>query len=636
METKSKSKIKHFLILCARVLALASIILAFAQPFIPTGDNVAKTGVKTVGLYIDNSFSMESESESGNVLEIAKNKALEIVKYHSPTDVFQLITNDFEGKNQRWLTQEEITELIPEIDFSAQSRKVTDVYARHRDLAEKEESDKHIIYVLSDLQKSVTDIAGLSLDSSYAVQFVPTPSAYAENLFIDSVWFSSPSRNLNTVENLHVSIGNTLNSPRENVPVKLFINGTQKSILSIDLLPGVFTDTVLTYTNSSPGFKNARIQIEDYPVVFDDEYFLGYNVSEKTKVLEISANVNQIFSNLFKNEAEYDFSKFNQNQVDYNRFPEFDLIIVNQLTLISSGLRQELNKFAQAGGNLVIIPSIDADISSYNGLLSARKADLLSGVKNAELKVSRLNTDHFIYKDVFDETSRNMPLPKVSSYFSSTGSSTTNRDELVTLQNGAPFLSCFENGNSYIYLFHTSLNAGQTDLASHSLLVYTLHSIANNARASSKPFFELGEEDAFTLKSAADGGAETIIKMKSAEGDEFIPEFRRREGRFDIFPGENASLSGNYDILSEDETIGVIGVNYNRAESLIDYYDAYDLKQELMKLGLENYTSVITSDLNTIAASIQEVNEGKTLWKSFIIMALLFLGIEILLIKFWK
>ena len=148
-ETKSKSKIKHFLILCSRILAVAAIVLAFAQPFIPTGDNSAKTGKKTVGVYIDNSFSMESESESGNILEIAKNKALEVVKYHSPTDVFQLITNDFEGRHQRWLTQEEISELITEIDFSPQSKTLSEVYSRHKDLSLKEEAVQRIVYVLS-------------------------------------------------------------------------------------------------------------------------------------------------------------------------------------------------------------------------------------------------------------------------------------------------------------------------------------------------------------------------------------------------------------------------------------------------------------------------------------------------------
>lgn len=634
-ETKSKSRIKHFLILCARILALASIVLAFAQPFIPTGDNAAKTGKKTVGIYIDNSFSMESGSESGNILEIAKNKALEVIKYHSPTDVFQLVTNDFEGRYQRWLTQEEISELITEIDFSPQSRTLSEVYARHKDLALKEEADQRMVYIISDLQKSVTDIESIQPNSLFSLQFLPTPSAFSQNLFIDSIWFSSPSRNLNSLENLHVRVKNTLQRRKENIPLRLYINGTQKSVLSINADPGVVLDTVLSFTNSSSGFKQAKVQIEDYPVTFDDEFFFGYEVAEKTNVLEINSGNKKIFSNLFKNTQEYNFSKFNANQVDYNRFPEFDLVIVNQLSFLSGGLKQELNKFSKAGGTVVIIPAINADLSSYNSYFTLRGADLFSAIKKLDTKVSRLNFEHFIYKDVFDAASRNMPLPKVSSYFNTTNSSRRNRDELATLQNGAPFVNHFKKENASLYVFNTSLESVQTDLASHALLVYTFHSIANHAKASTKTFFELGEENAFTLKSANSGNAESVVKMKSSKGAEFIPEFRRKDGLFEIFPGSDARESGNYTINTNNNKIGAIGINYNRKESEIAYYNVSDLRQELTKQGLTS-SNVINSEMNAIATSIKEVNEGKTLWKTFIILALLFLGIEIILIKFWK
>ena len=135
--------------------------------------------------------------------------------------------------------------------------------------------------------------------------------------------------------------------------------------------------------------------------------------------------------------------------------------------------------------------------------------------------------------------------------------------------------------------------------------------------------------------SANSGDANSVVKMTSAEGYEFIPEFRRKDGLFEIFPGSDARVSGNYAVNSDDNQIGAIGINYNRKESEIIYYDAYDLKQELRKQALTS-SNVITSDMNTIGASIQEVNEGKILWKSFVILALLFLGIEIILIKFWK
>ncbi len=96
-ETHNKSKLKHLLILAARCLAIAAIVFAFAQPFIPLQGSTAKPGGAAVSIYMDNSFSMEGQGKDGRLLDLAKNKALEIVNSFSPTDKFQLLTADFEG-----------------------------------------------------------------------------------------------------------------------------------------------------------------------------------------------------------------------------------------------------------------------------------------------------------------------------------------------------------------------------------------------------------------------------------------------------------------------------------------------------------------------------------------------------------
>src|SRR3989339_2134555 len=59
-QTKAKSELKHLLVLLARILAVASLVFAFAQPYIPVSENVKKANSEFVGIYIDNSFSMDA------------------------------------------------------------------------------------------------------------------------------------------------------------------------------------------------------------------------------------------------------------------------------------------------------------------------------------------------------------------------------------------------------------------------------------------------------------------------------------------------------------------------------------------------------------------------------------------------
>ena len=57
-ETQSKSQLKHLLILLSRILAIAFLVLAFAQPFIPVSDTAITDQNNVVGIYIDNSLML--------------------------------------------------------------------------------------------------------------------------------------------------------------------------------------------------------------------------------------------------------------------------------------------------------------------------------------------------------------------------------------------------------------------------------------------------------------------------------------------------------------------------------------------------------------------------------------------------
>ncbi|MEY3598881.1 MAG: hypothetical protein RL521_1310, partial [Bacteroidota bacterium] len=76
-ESHKKSKIRHWVILLLRLLAIAAIVLAFAQPILP--NDRGNSGKKLVSIYLDNSLSMENDKNEISLLDHAKNKALDIV-----------------------------------------------------------------------------------------------------------------------------------------------------------------------------------------------------------------------------------------------------------------------------------------------------------------------------------------------------------------------------------------------------------------------------------------------------------------------------------------------------------------------------------------------------------------------------
>ena len=69
MEVKSEKRrvkeLRRWLVLLMRCLAIAALVLAFAQPTLP-GSEQLQSGTTAVSVYVDNSFSMENSGSNGS------------------------------------------------------------------------------------------------------------------------------------------------------------------------------------------------------------------------------------------------------------------------------------------------------------------------------------------------------------------------------------------------------------------------------------------------------------------------------------------------------------------------------------------------------------------------------------------
>ena len=89
--------------------------------------------------------------------------------------------------------------------------------------------------------------------------------------------------------------------------------------------------------------------------------------------------------------------------------------------------------------------------------------------------------------------------------------------------------------------------------------------------------------------------------------------------------------TGLYDLKKQDSTIAVLAFNDNRSESDLSYFTAVELSK-LMPQG----ASVLQDGRGSLKNDVTETNFGLQLWKLCIFLALIFLGAEIALIRFFK
>ncbi|MFT7544810.1 MAG: hypothetical protein ACI8YO_001594, partial [Gammaproteobacteria bacterium] len=319
LETQSKSRIKHLLVLFSRLLALAALVLAFCLPYWPVDDQQQIAGKKAISIYVDNSFSMNGENEQGLLIEQSKEMARDVARTYEESDRFQLLTNDFEGRHQRMVSREEFIEYVDEVKPTAQVKEISKVVQRMKEALAREDIVNKRGFILSDLQKSICDFNAIENDSSYFFNVVPIQQEDIANVFIDSVWFKVPVRQLNGNEELFVRVINQSDRELNNLGLKLMVNGTQKSLGTITIAANSSETSSLFFTNEQPGVKQCKVSISDYPITFDDNFYLSYDVSENINILRIGAR-NSAVKSVYGEDDFFKYQESNGSSVDYSLF----------------------------------------------------------------------------------------------------------------------------------------------------------------------------------------------------------------------------------------------------------------------------------------------------------------------------
>ena len=340
-KTKSQSKLKHLLILFSRILAITALVLAFSQPYIPVDKSSQKAKKYAVSIYIDNSFSMNAENEKGRLLLNAKQHAQAIVDAYSNSDEFYILYNDFTGIQQRALNKEQFTKALNAIESSARSPSLNQIYKRQKNILEKNLSDKKDIYIISDFQKTISNLDINSKDSIYSVRLVALKPYTNSNLYVDSCWLNTPNPQLDQNIKLYARVKNNNSVKKRDVNVILEVDGKQRAISSREVTNEYIFE--LNFTVNSVGWHKGKLSLQDYPISFDDEFYFSFEVKPQLKIQHIYDYKYQTsLEKLFNKDSNFNYSKQNIKQINYNSLNQSQLIILDGLKDMSSGFQQSI------------------------------------------------------------------------------------------------------------------------------------------------------------------------------------------------------------------------------------------------------------------------------------------------------
>lgn len=623
----------------ARILTITALVLAFAQPVL-IDKTVDKTNLsqKTIGIYIDNSFSMEAINKQGPLIESAKVLAKDIVNSFKNGDKFHLITNDFKGKHQRILSKDDIIQEISEIKISPIARKYSDVIIRQGEFL-KQESKNIQFYAISDAQKSTFNISDIKNDSLYKVTIIPLIAGETSNVYVDSCWFETPIQQKDISQKLHVIVKNNSNKTIEAGTAKLTVNGAQVSIGSFNVESNDKKEMVLSFTSKNFGFNYATIKIDDYPITFDDEMHFAFNTKITINTLIINGKENETqnyFRSLFANDSLFYFTELSENAIDFSKFKNADLIILNELAQPSGGLLEELNKFSSKGGCVIIIPSSTTDVTIYNTMLNRFALPAINNLDTHAIKLNKPEVNNPFFEGVFEKIDPQMNLPLINQHLVLQKNSNSKAQTIYSLINGDALLIKSNFLNAQLYLFTSSFNNKQSNFCKHALFVPTFIRIAVNSLKPQPLYYTINSGNSIILKpenSYAENPPHIVGKTGKTD---IIPEIKIANGNLALFTNDLINEAGFYDVIWQNQVKQNIAFNFNRMESVTNFYTTEELTALFSDNNLNKFSIIDNAKEGNITKAIQMGATGIKLWKWFIILSLLFIAIEISLIRFLK
>lgn len=598
IQTRKSSTIKKWLLLLTRLLLLIFLILAFAQPFFSAKDSKKKTN--EMYIILDNSFSMQAKGKKGELLKRAIQDLLE----HTPEfQNFSLITNS----DNYWNTDiKSIQKELQNLKYSASPFRLDNLIAKIN--ARKSSFNKDIIVI--------TDAVGLegkqtkSFRKEDAVYFFIPKAEQKSNIAIDSVFIQQKLDSFYEIGVILSANGDYF----KDIPIALY---NKNKLVAKTLFNFEANSKTINFTIPKEDF-HGFVSIADKGLAYDNNYYFTISKPSKTNVISIGENEKSLFLARIYTNDEFNFTNFPIVNLDYNLIEKQDAIIINELKDIPQALQTTLKSFVAKGGNLVIIPSQESNIAQLNSFVTNFGELQFKTATSLEKKITEINFNHPLFSNVFEKKIDNFQYPSTKYTFGLSNSSPA----VLTYEDKSPFLSSVSNDLSSVYVFAAPINKLNSNFKNSPIIVPTFYNMVQNSQKTDVNAIIIGETKPFIVDVLLN--KDEILSVKNSF-ESFIPVQQILNTKVKLTFNDNPIEAGNFGIVNKTNLVKNISFNYNRTES--------DLA--LSNPDIANNFNKIDA-IETIFNTIQTDRTDTQIWKWFVIIALLFLALELLIQKFVK
>lgn len=551
-------------------------------------------------IILDNSFSMQAKGKKGELLKRAIQELLE----ETPENAnFSLLTNT----DSYWDTDiRTIQNELQNLKYSPVPFQLDNILAKVK--AHKSAFKKDIVVITDAVGLTPNQLKNIETDN--IPYFIIPKAEQKNNVAIDSVFIRQ------TLDDFYELSINTTNYSEDFKPVSMALYN-QNKLIAKTIINFKNKKETINFTIPKQAF-HGYVSIEDNDLAYDNKLFFSISKIKKNNIISIGTpEKNNFLSRIYTND-EFNYSSFTINSLDYNLIDKQDAIILNELDEIPQALQTTLKSFVKKGGNLIVIPSETASVPNLNTLLNQFGSTQFKSLESNEKLITKINFSHPLFAGVFENKTNNFQYPKIKKGFTVSAASPA----VLSFDDQSPFLVGLQNSVSSVYVFSAPLNTSNSNFQQSPLIVPVFYKMALSKLNNGINANTIGNNTSYLV--SVNLAKDEILTVKNTE-EQFIPVQQLLNNKVQLFFSDYPEKAGNYTIYDSKKPIENISFNYPRTESNLD---------QVNEALLSDYK---TSDsISTIFDTLQSNRSDNQIWKWFIIFALLFLALEMAIIKFVK
>jgi hypothetical protein len=598
VQTRKSSKIKKRLLLATRLLLLTCIILAFAQPFFEAKDS--KNAANEMYIVLDNSFSMQAKGKKGELLKRAVQELLE----NTPESAqFSLLTNT----ENYWNTDIKSSKsALQNLSYSATPLELSSIIAKIK--AHKSAHKKDIVIITDAVGLTEKDVKNIG--SEEKPYFIIPEAEQKNNVSIDSVFINQ------TLENFYEISVNLSAYGEDFKPISMALYNQNKLIAK----------TIINFDNKKKKINftipkevfHGYVTIEDNGLTYDNKLYFSISKTKKTNVISIGDPEKSNFLSRIYTLAEFNFNNYSISSLDYNSLEKQNTIILNELEEVPQALQTTLKTFVSKGGNLVIIPSEKTSVTNLNSFLNNFGKIQFKDLQNTSKLITKINFDHPLFSGVFENKISNFQYPKTAKSFDITSP----YPAVLSYEDQSVFLTMVQNPVSGVSVFSAPINTVNSNFQQSPLIVPLFYKMGQNNQKTGVNALTIGNNQPYFTDVLLTKDA--ILEVKGND-DSFIPIQQILNNKVKLIFNDFPETAGNYSVFDKKNWVENLSFNYKRSES------------DLSQINTNVVSGFKTADtISTIFNTLQTERTDSQIWKWFVIFALLFLALEMAIIKFVK